>query len=129
MRALAAAAAAVWLFAGALIAQTPDGDYIAYIGSYTNTTAKGIYAARFNSKTGALSPLELVAEDTYPAQLWGTPNGRFLYAANWQGTETAPGDTITAYAIDRRTGRLTLLNKVNCGGGGPNQVVVDPSGK
>lgn len=77
-----------------LTAQTRAGDYIVYVGSYTNTTAKGIYASRFESKTGALSPLELVAEDVYPAQLWATPNGRFLYAANWQGTDAAPGDTI-----------------------------------
>jgi 6-phosphogluconolactonase len=111
------------------IAQTRAGDYIVYVGSYTNTTAKGIYASRFESKTGTLSPLELVAEDVYPAQLWGTPNGRFLYAANWQGTDAVPGDTITAYAINRHTAALTLLNKVRCGGSGPNQVVVDPSGK
>jgi 6-phosphogluconolactonase len=110
-------------------AQTRAGDYIVYVGSYTNTTAKGIYASRFESKTGALSPLELVAEDVYPAQLWATPNGRFLYAANWQGTDAVPGDTITAYAINRHTAALTLLNKVRCGGSGPNQVVVDPSGK
>ena len=110
-------------------AQTRAGDYIVYVGSYTNTTAKGIYASRFESKTGALSPLELVAEDVYPAQVWATPNGRFLYAANWQGTDAVPGDTITAYAINRHTAALTLLNKVKCGGSGPNQVVVDPSGK
>jgi 6-phosphogluconolactonase len=109
-------------------AQTPAGDYIMYVGSYTNTTAKGIYASRFDSKTGTLSPLELVAEDVYPAQLWATPNGRFLYAANWQGTEAVPGDTITAYAINRQTAALTFLNKTKCGGSGPNQVVVDPSG-
>ena len=110
-------------------AQKAAGDYIVYIGSYTNTTAKGIYATRFDSGTGALGVLDLVAEDVYPAQVWGTPNGRFLYAANWQGTDAVPGDTITAYAIDRKTGGLTRLNKVKCGGSGPNQVVVDPSGK
>jgi len=110
-------------------ARKAAGDYIVYIGSYTNTTAKGIYAARFDSATGALGALDLVAEDVYPAQVWASPNGRFLYAANWQGTDAAPGDTITAYAIDRKTGGLTLLNKVKCGGSGPNQVVVDPSGK
>jgi 6-phosphogluconolactonase len=117
------------LLVQAPLAQMRAGDYIVYVGSYTNTTAKGIYASRFESKTGALSPLELVAEDVYPAQLWATPNGRFLYAANWQGTDAVPGDTITAYAINRHTAALTLLNKVKCGGSGPNQVVVDPSGK
>ena len=110
-------------------AQSVAGDYWMYVGSYTNTTAKGIYAARFDSKTGGVSPLQLVAEDVFPAQVWATPDGRFLYAANWQGDDTRTGDTITAFAIDRQTGKLTLLNKVSCAGSGPNQVVVDPSGK
>ncbi len=100
-----------------------------YVGSYTNTTARGIYLSRFDSRSGAVSPLELVAEAVFPAQLWASPNGRFLYAANWQGSETTPGDTITAYAIDPASGGLTFLNKVGCHGSGPNQVVVDPSGR
>jgi 6-phosphogluconolactonase len=110
-------------------AQPSRGDYFVYVGSYTNTTAKGIYAWWFDSTRGSLAPIGLVAEAVYPAQLWAAPDGRFLYAANWQGSDTTPGDTITAYGIDHRTGALTFLNKVGCGGSGPNQVVVDPSGK
>jgi 6-phosphogluconolactonase len=120
---------AVALATAVATAQQSPGDYIVYVGSYTNTTAKGIYAWWFDPRRGKLSEIGLVAEATYPAQVFGTPDGRFLYAANWQGTETAPGDTITAYAVDRRTGRLTFLNLVKCGGSGPNQVIVDPSGK
>ena len=115
--------------AASAAAQKPAGDYLVYVGSYTNTTAKGIYAWRFDSARGTLAPIGLVAEAVYPAQLWASPNGRFIYAANWQGNDTTPGDTITAYAIDRRSGALTFLNKVGCGGSGPNQVVVDPGGK
>jgi len=37
-------------------------DYYVYIGSYTNTTAKGIYVADFDSRSGTLSPPRLVAE-------------------------------------------------------------------
>ncbi|RPI53348.1 MAG: hypothetical protein EHM55_14065 [Acidobacteria bacterium] len=91
-------------------------DYYVYIGSYTNTTAKGIYVADFDSRSGTLSPPRLVAEAAYPAQLWVAPNERFLYAANWQGTDTTAGDTISAYAIDRATGTLSFINKVNGGG-------------
>lgn len=107
----------------------PSSDYHVYIGSYTNTTSKGIYLSEFDSTSGTLSSPRLVAEAAFPAQLWVAPNQRFLYVANWQGTETTPGDTISAYAIDRRTGALTFLDKVSSGGSGPNQVVVDPSGK
>ena len=105
-----------------------SSDYFVYIGSYTNTTSKGIYVSDFDSRSGSLSSPRLVAEAVFPAQLWAEPNGRFLYAANWQGSETAAGDTISAYAIEKSTGALTFLNKVTCGGSGPNQVVVDPGG-
>jgi len=113
-----------------LLSAQRAADYYAYIGSYTNTTAKGIYVSGFDSKSGALSAPRLVAESVSPAQLWVAPNGRFLYAANWQGsTDPIPANTISAYAIDRRTGDLTFINKVSSGGLGPNQVVVDPGGR
>jgi 6-phosphogluconolactonase len=113
-----------------LVSAQRVSDYLVYVGSYTNTTAKGIYVSEFDSKSGALSAPRLVAESVSPAQLWVAPNGRFLYAANWQGGfDPIPANTISAYAIDGRTGELTFINKVSSGGLGPNQVVVDPSGK
>jgi 6-phosphogluconolactonase len=39
------------------------------------------------------------------------------------------GDTVSAYAINPKTGALTFLNKVSSAGVQPNQVVVDPTGK
>jgi len=105
-------------------------DYLVYIGSYTNTSARGIYVSDFDSSSGSLSAPRLVAEAVSPAQVWVAPNGRFLYAANWQGNaDPIPANTITGYAVDRRTGELKLINQVSSGGLGPNQVVVDPSGK
>ena len=113
-----------------LLSAQRSPDYLAYIGSYTNTTAKGIYVSEFDSTSGVLSAPRLVAESASPAQLWVAPNGRFLYAANWQGSaDPIPANTISAYAIDRRTGGLTFINKVSSGGLGPNQVVVDPGGR
>jgi 6-phosphogluconolactonase len=113
-----------------ITAQRPP-DYWVYIGSYTNTgAAKGIYVSEFDSKSGSLSAPRLVAESVSPNQVWVAPNGRYLYAANWQGSaDPVPANTITAYAIDTRTGALTFLNQVPSGGLGPNQVVVDPTGR
>ena len=115
----------------ALAGAQASPDYYVYIGSYTNTgTAKGIYVSEFDSTSGALSAPRLVAESVSPNQVWIAPNGRFLYAANWQGsTDPIPANTISAYAIDKRTGALAFINKVDSGGLGPNQVVVDPSGR
>lgn len=112
-------------------AQTTAGDYFVYVGSYTGATSasRGIYALRFDSKSGALTSMGLAAETVNPAHVWATPDGRFLYAVNWQGNETVKGDTVSSFAIDRKSGSLTFLNKVSAGGVQPNQIVVDPSGK
>ena len=118
------------------------GDYFVYAGTYTNPTAKttseakGIYAWRFDSTSGALTPIGpglsgvegLVAETVNPAHVWASPDGRFLYAVNWS-TGDAGGDTVSAFAIDRKSGALTLLNKVSSHGESPNQIVLDPSGR
>ena len=74
-----------------------------------------------------MTPIGLVAETVNPAHVWAHPNGRFLYAANWE--DGTPGDHVSAFAIDHRTGMLKLLNKVSAKGDRANQVVLDPSGK
>jgi 6-phosphogluconolactonase len=110
-------------------AQKTAGQYFVYVGSYTAATSKGIYAFKFNSADGTLTSLGLVAETPNPAHVWASPNGKNLYAVNWQGSDTVKGDTVSAYAINPKTGALTFLNKVSSAGVQPNQVVVDPTGK
>lgn len=112
-------------------AAATGGDYFVYAGSYTDapSNSKGIYAWRFNPSSGTLSFLGLAAETVNPAYVCATPDGRFLYAVNWQTPEAAKGDTVSGYAIDKNTGMLTFLNKASAGGGLSNQVIVDPQGK
>jgi 6-phosphogluconolactonase len=98
--------------------------FIMYVGSYTAGTSKGIYAWRFNSQDGSISPLGLMAEAAQPAHLWIAPNRRTLYAVNWE-TEGA----VSSYHIDPKSGALAFLNKTSSHGALPNQVVVDPSGR
>lgn len=98
--------------------------YILYAGSYTAGTSKGIYAWKFDSRDGSLSPLGLMAEAVQPAHVWIAPNGKTLYAVNW---ETDGG--VSAWHIDSKTGALRFLNKTSAHGAQPNQVVVDPSGR
>lgn len=101
-------------------------NFYLYAGSYTSGTSKGIYAWRFDSNTGALSPLGLMAETSQPAHIWISPNGKFLYAVNWD-PEREGG--VSAFRIDPKSARLTLLNRVSSHGTRPNQVVLDPSGR
>src|SRR5262249_15468518 len=111
------------------------GDYVVFVGSYTKPTptttsdSKGIYAFRFDSKTGSLAPLGLAAESVNPVHLWVHPNGKFIYAANWETGDKSIGDTVSAFSVDAKSGKLSLLNKVSAHGDRANQVVLDPSGK
>jgi 6-phosphogluconolactonase len=108
-----------------------ESPYFIYVGSYTDapSRSKGIYAWRFEPSSATITPLGLVAETVNPAYVCATPDGRFLYAVNWQTPEAAQGDTVSAYAIDHNTGGLTLVNRASAGGGLPNQVIVDPRAK
>jgi 6-phosphogluconolactonase len=101
-----------------------------YFGTYTGEKSKGIYRARLDLASGKLSEAELAAEVDNPSFLALHPDGTFLYAAgevsNFEGK---PGGAVSAFALDRTTGKLTLLNQQSSRGGGPCHLVVDRQGK
>ena len=127
---LKAGLAAIGLQSVGAWAKTDSGEYLVYFGTYTDQAARGIYAYRFQPATGKLTSIGLMAETPNPAFLVATPNGRFLYAVNWKGDEREKqGDTVSAYAIDRKTGKLTFLNKVDSKGEMPTNLTIDHTGK
>jgi len=123
-------AAPPWVVSGVTRTASDSEEYLVYIGSYTDppSSSKGIYGWRFSPASGRVAPLGLVAQTVNPAYVHATPDGKFLYATNWQTTNAEQADTVSAYAVDPRSGALTLLNRASAGGGLPNQVVVDPRG-
>ena len=107
-------------------------EYVVYVGSaiYTGEESHGIYAFRFDGATGQLSPVGKVGEGENPSYLMVLPNHKLLYATNEIGKEGAKeGGWVSAYSIDRPTGKLTLLNKVPSGGSHPSSLAVDHTGK
>jgi 6-phosphogluconolactonase len=105
-------------------------EYLVFFGSNNASRSKGIYVSRLDASTGKLTAPELAAETALPSFLAIHPNGRFLYAVNetgnFQGERTG---SVSAFAIDRGTGKLTLLNQVASRGAGPAHLVVDKVGK
>jgi 6-phosphogluconolactonase len=107
-------------------------EYLVYVGTYTleGSTSKGIYAYRFNPDTAELTAIGLAAETTNPSFLAVHPNHRFLYAVNetpnYKGQKSG---AVSAFAIDRATGKLTLLNEVASRGADPCYITVDKTGK
>jgi 6-phosphogluconolactonase len=105
-------------------------EYIVYIGTYTGGESKGIYAYKFDATLGMLTAIGLVAETSNPSFLAVSPSQKFLYAANEvDKADGHPGGAVTAFAVDPKTGKLTLLNRVSTGGSGPCHVSVDATGK
>ncbi len=104
-------------------------EYLVYFGTYTDKGSKGIYACRFRPSTGKLTPVELVAETVSPSFLAADPAQRFLFAANEIGDyQGAKSGSVSAFAIDRHTGKLRTLNTVASRGADPCHLTVDKTG-
>jgi 6-phosphogluconolactonase len=114
---------------------TAPKSFFLYVGSFTgsapnghpdgNPPSKGIYMARFNAETGALSAPVLAAEVANPTFLDVSPDQRFLYAI----TESDPEAFVSSYAIDRHTGGLQMLNRMPTGGSGTTYISLDKTGR
>ena len=127
-------ACAFLLLALSIAAAEPAGhnNYFMYSGTYTtgDSTSKGIYAFRFDARTGAVTPLGLAAEATSPSFLAVHPNHRFLYAVNEiQNYDGQKSGSVSAFAIDHATGKLKLLNRLASGGTDPCYLTIDRTGK
>ena len=126
---LLVALAAVAASAVAAPAVTP-GPLTVYVGTYTDGTSRGIYRLTFDPATGAMTEPVLAVETKNPSFLALHPNGRFLYAAgevsSFEGAKTG---MVSAFAIDPKTGDLTLLNQRPSAGAGPCHLVVDKTGR
>jgi 6-phosphogluconolactonase len=97
---------------------------LVYVGGYTHTTSRGIYAYRFDSRNGKMKALGIEAEVSNPSFLIEHPDHRFLYAVS----EDSPG-MVSAYLIDPRTGKLALVNRVPSKGDGPCHLALDHGGR
>lgn len=114
------ALAAILLFSAA----ARGAGYLVYAGTYTDGASRGIYGYRFDAGSGKMKALGLMAEASNPTFLVEHPDHRFLYAVN----EDA-GNTVSAFLIDPKSGRLSLVNKVPSRGGKPCHLALDRSGR
>jgi 6-phosphogluconolactonase len=108
----------------------PPPPVFVYFGTDTSRgISKGIYRSTFDSKTGQLTPPVLVATTPRPSFLALSPpqtgGKRFLYAVN---ALNDPSASVTAFAIDPKTGALNQIGQVPSAGAGPCYVSVDSTG-
>jgi 6-phosphogluconolactonase len=123
--------AATVFFSPAALPQAGGSSFLVYVGTYTTKqSSKGIYAYRFEAASGQLTPIGLAAETTDPSFVALHPNGKYLYAVNEVGDFNGmKSGAVSAFAIDRKSGTLKLLNQVSTHGAGPCFVSLDKSGR
>jgi 6-phosphogluconolactonase (cycloisomerase 2 family) len=120
------------------------GALFAYVGTFSSPlrdvlptqvdlppgNGRGIHIFRVDRATGAMAPAGVFELGTSPSCLGFDAAGSRLYSAN--ETDQMGDDkegTVSAFAIDRADGHLTLLATVGSGGAGPTYVSVHPSGR
>src|SRR5213082_1804432 len=107
-------------------AAAKKGQYLAYVGTYTTkTSSKGIYVFGFDTATGQPSAIEVAAATPDPSWVAVHPSGKFLYAAN----EAGKVSSVSAFSIDKKSGKLTLLNQMPALGEDPCYISLDRTGK
>jgi 6-phosphogluconolactonase (cycloisomerase 2 family) len=122
----------------------PSAPLFAYVGTFSSPlrdmlptqvdlppgNGRGIHLFRVDRDSGALAAAGVVEMGTSPSCLAINAAGARMYSAN--ETDRVGDDkqgTVSAFAIDRATGSLKLLNTVRSGGAGPTYVSLHPSGK
>ena len=144
LKASAALAGASPLIGRGARAESARGPLTAYVGTFSAPlrdvlptqvdrppgNGQGIHLFRVDRETGATTPAGVHEMGVSPSGLALSADGSRLYSAN--ETDRVGDDkqgTVTAFAIDRKTGGLTPLNTVRSGGTGPTYVSIHPSGR
>ena len=118
------------VFVSLLMQQVKAQDNLVFFGTHSAGPNRGISVAHFDSNTGVLTKPELVVEAPAPAYFVLHPDGRHLYACNSNDfSKGYTGETISAYSIDPKNGRLTLLNQQPSGGADPSYITIDATNR
>src|SRR5689334_22728156 len=84
---------------------------IAYVGTYTDTAAKGIYALKWDAVAKKFISLGLQAEVANPSFVAVSPSHKFLYAMTERAARRDGTASVSGYAIDPASGTLKLINR------------------
>lgn len=101
-----------------------------YLGSYARGPEQGITLCELDRSTGKLEKIKVFGGHVNPSFLEIHPSKKFLYAVNEIGSyEGEKAGSVTAFAIDPKTGDLKELNRLSTRGGAPCHVSIDAAGK
>jgi 6-phosphogluconolactonase (cycloisomerase 2 family) len=116
---------------GCAVAKSPTSStgtaMFAYVGSRTtrerNARGDGISVFKLDPDNGSLSLVQVVGDLVNPSFLTLDAAGEHLY--------TVHGDLsdVSAFKVDRQTGKLQFINRQSTGGKNPVHLAIDPSGR
>lgn len=103
-----------------------ENDIYMLVGTYTSSKSKGIYVYRLDTVTGKAQYIS-ETEVNNPSYLVLDKNEKFVYSVTEdEGVETSAAN---AFSFDKKTGKLTFINKQLTEGGAPCFINIDASGK
>ncbi len=106
--------------------ETMGGDLFLLAGTYTSKEgSKGIYLYRFNIDTGNSDSISMVEVDN-PSYLTLSPDERFIYTVS-ENNES--GSAVHAFSLDKRSGKMELLNSHPVNSSGPCYITIDSKGR
>jgi 6-phosphogluconolactonase len=146
LKASAALAGSVPFLTAAVKTQVAGGKapLMAYVGTFSSPlkdmlptqvdlppgNGRGIHMFQVDRTTGAMTPSGVYELGTSPNCLAINAGGTCLYSTN-ETDRVGEGNegTVSAFAINRADGKLTVLNTVRSSGAGPTYASIHPSGK
>lgn len=118
------------LCAGAFLLQGASilmaSSHLIFLGTYTKTTSRGIYATRLNDETGELSAPTIAAETPNPTWVTLSPDKKHLYAVHGSKAQ-AVGFTVDAAKAKLAPLPASPLAKETVGG--PCHLAVDATNR
>lgn len=97
----------------------------AYVGSRTtrerNARGEGITVYKVDQEAGTLTLVQVVKDLVNPSFLALNKAGDRLYTVHGDLTE------VSAFSVDKATGKLTFINRQSCGGKNPVHLALDPT--
>lgn len=107
-----------------------ENDFYLLAGTYTSGKSEGIYVYKFNSVTGESKLLSTINASN-PSFLTVSPDEKFVYAVyeNADSTRFTVTGFIASFSFDKKTGKLSFINKQESGGKHPCYITIDNSGK
>ncbi len=114
---------------------------LVYVGTYSEPIlfgtgqvlqgqGKGIYAFRLNADAGALTPVSVSEGIRNSSYLAFHPTRQFLYCVNeFKEFEGKASGAVSAFRIDRTSGKLEFINMKASRGTDPCHLIVDATGR